>query len=93
LAKQWGASHKHQLNRISRMEGQLRGIRNMIEDQRYCIEILQQIKAVRSALKSLELDVINEHMDNCLDEAVSNKDPVTTRRMIKEIKTVLEKIE
>ena len=47
------AVHKSQLTRINRIEGQVRGIKNMVEQEKYCVEILTQINAVRSALKSL----------------------------------------
>tara|TARA_B100001971_G_scaffold84647_1_gene78075 strand:+ start:189313 stop:189480 length:168 start_codon:yes stop_codon:yes gene_type:complete len=51
------ADHRSHLSRVNRIEGQIRGIKNMIEEEKYCVDILIQIKAIRSALKGLELRI------------------------------------
>lgn len=68
-----GTSHQDQLSRLKRIEGQVRGISNMIEEQRYCVDIAYQIKAIRSALLKVEQKVIEQHLQNCVKKAVSSK--------------------
>jgi DNA-binding FrmR family transcriptional regulator len=67
-----GADNKSLLNRTKRIEGQIRGITGMLESQKYCVEILTQIKAARSALKSLELEILENHMNHCVRDAISS---------------------
>ncbi len=65
-------NHKHedQLKRLSRIEGQVRGIRKMIEEGRYCIDIAAQIKAARSALTQVGLGVLELHLRTCVSDAI-----------------------
>ena len=64
---------KRQLeNRLSRMIGQLNGIKNMVEDNRYCGDILTQIAAVESALQSLGYIILKDHMETCVAEEIKN---------------------
>ncbi len=57
--------------RLRRIEGQVRGIAKMIEDDKYCIDILTQISAVNSALQSVALGLLDEHLGHCVSQAVS----------------------
>jgi len=59
-------SHKKQLASLKRIEGQVRGIINMIEDGKYCIDVLNQIKAAKSALVSVESKVLKIHIESCV---------------------------
>lgn len=61
-------SHKVQLPRLNRAAGQIEGVKRMIEDGQYCVDILTQLRAVRSALKTIELGVLETHMKTCLAE-------------------------
>ena len=63
-----GASHLDQLKRLNRIEGQVRGVAKMIEEQRYCTDILTQLRAIKSAVASTEVKVIEQHMKHCLAE-------------------------
>lgn len=65
-----GADHKRELNRLKRIEGQVRGVANMIERHDYCIDILNQLRAVRSSLKSLEVAVLEKHLHHCVHDAL-----------------------
>jgi len=56
-------------NRLRRIEGQIRGIAKMIEDDDYCIDVLTQISAANSALRSVALNLLNEHLDHCVSRA------------------------
>lgn len=80
-----GADHKKQLTRINRIEGQVRGIKTMIENEKYCMDILTQIKAIRSALKGLELDILDRHAHHCLMAAVSSGSEKEAKIKIDEI--------
>ncbi|AMO63708.1 regulated in copper repressor [Mycolicibacterium phlei] len=57
--------------RLRRIEGQVRGIAKMIEDDKYCIDVLTQISAVNSALQSVALGLLDEHLNHCVAEAVA----------------------
>ncbi|MGV8964691.1 MAG: metal-sensitive transcriptional regulator [Cellulomonas sp.] len=57
---------RHQLNRLRRIEGQVRGIANMVEQDTYCIEVLTQVSAASRALQSMALGLLEEHMRHCM---------------------------
>ena len=63
-------SHTDCLSRLSRIEGQVRGIARMIEDERYCIDILTQLRAIKSALNKVETEILKDHADHCVAEAI-----------------------
>jgi CsoR family transcriptional regulator, copper-sensing transcriptional repressor len=60
------------LSRVARIEGQIRGIGRMIEEQRYCIEVLTQMQAVKAALKRVEEEILKEHAANCVAGAIKS---------------------
>ncbi|GAB3917265.1 hypothetical protein GCM10011575_32140 [Microlunatus endophyticus] len=62
------------LRRLRRIEGQARGLQRMIEDEKYCIDILTQVSAMTSALQSVALGLLDDHLDHCVAEAVTNGD-------------------
>lgn len=62
------------VNRLNRIEGQVRGITRMVEDDRYCVDILTQIQAVRAALKRVENEVLKDHLDHCVMGAMTGDD-------------------
>ncbi|MDD0851747.1 metal-sensitive transcriptional regulator [Halobacteriovorax sp. GB3] len=86
-----GANHKALLNRIKRIEGQVRGLANMVESEKYCIDILTQIKAQRSALKSLELEILENHLHHCVKEAIDSGDNDVVDDKINEVLEILKK--
>ena len=59
-------NHADNLPRLSRISGQIDGIKKMIEEERYCVDIVNQIKAVRSALKSVEKNILSKHIKHCV---------------------------
>ncbi|QIF82193.1 metal-sensitive transcriptional regulator [Brevundimonas sp. 'scallop'] len=63
------------LNRLSRIEGQVRGISRMVEDDRYCVDLLNQLQAVRAALRRVETEVLRDHLDHCVMGAMTGDDP------------------
>jgi DNA-binding FrmR family transcriptional regulator len=60
--------------RLSRIEGQVRGLQKMIEDDRYCVDILVQVKAVSAAMKKVEGELLKDHVDHCLAAAIASDD-------------------
>jgi DNA-binding FrmR family transcriptional regulator len=58
------------LNRLSRIEGQVRGITRMVEEDRYCIDVLTQVQAVRAALARVESEMLKDHLDHCIEGAI-----------------------
>jgi DNA-binding FrmR family transcriptional regulator len=77
--------HSKVLPRIKRAEGQLRGIAAMIEDRRYCVDIITQVRAVTAALRSIELEVFESHTKSCVRDAMNTKDPKVAEQKISEI--------
>ena len=64
------------INRLNRIEGQVRGIGRMVEDDRYCVDVLTQLQAVRAALSRVESEVLKDHLDHCVMGAMTGEDPV-----------------
>ncbi|WP_299651616.1 metal-sensitive transcriptional regulator [uncultured Jannaschia sp.] len=79
------------LARLKRLEGQVRGISRMVEDDRYCIDILTQIAAVRAALKGVERLVIEDHAAHCIEDAVSSGDESEQRAKFLELIHLLDR--
>jgi CsoR family transcriptional regulator, copper-sensing transcriptional repressor len=80
-----GHDHTPQLKRIARVRGQVDGIERMVTAKRYCPEIIQQIKAARSALKALELEIYEGHLKGCVQSALASKNPKDTNKKIDEL--------
>lgn len=78
------------VNRLSRIAGQVRGVAQMVEDDRYCIDILRQIQAVKSALAKVETLVLKDHAACCVAEAISSGDESEQREKFQELVDLLE---
>jgi DNA-binding FrmR family transcriptional regulator len=80
------APHKEQLlKRLARVEGQVRGISRMIEDDRYCIDILTQLGAVSTALEAVAFKVLEEHVQHCVAGALASGDPDAAEEKSREL--------
>jgi len=75
--------------RLRRVEGQVRGIAGMVEADRYCIDVVTQLAAVRAALRRIEEEVIRDHAAHCVADAVRSGDPEEQRRKVDELIEVL----
>lgn len=62
--------HKDLIHRLNRIEGQIRGIRNMVEEDRYCVDILTQVSAIQSALNSFNKNLLSNHIKSCVVEDI-----------------------
>ena len=79
------------LNRLSRIEGQVRGITRMVDDDRYCIDVLTQLHAVRAALARVETELLKEHIDHCVDAAFTSGDIGEQRQKAGELVELLQR--
>ncbi len=77
--------------RLARIEGQVRGLQKMIEDDRYCVDILVQIKAVTAAMKKVEGELLKDHVDHCLAAAIANDDIDARQEKVAELVDLLSK--
>ena len=78
------------IKRLNRIAGQVRGVAQMIEDDRYCIDILHQIAAIRSALAKVESQVLKDHAACCVAEAIASGDEAEQKRKFSELVDLLE---
>lgn len=69
------------ITRLNRIEGQVRGIRRMVQEPRLCIEILQQLSAAEAALNRISLAVMRYHVEKCVPDGVAKGDPDRTQRL------------
>lgn len=86
-----GADHAAVLGRLNRIEGQVRGIVRMVEDGRYCIDILTQLQAVRAAVSKVESEILKDHLGHCIEGAIVAGDVNEQRKKAAELVTLLER--
>jgi DNA-binding FrmR family transcriptional regulator len=79
--------------RLSRIEGQVRGLSKMVKDERYCIDIVTQISAARAALRRVEEEVLKDHVSHCVEHAISSGDKADQRKKIAELMAVIGRAE
>lgn len=79
-------------NRLKRIEGQVRGVAQMVEDDRYCIDILHQLQAVKSALSRAEDEILKNHAACCVAEAISSGDADQQREKFTELIELFGKV-
>ena len=75
--------------RLNRIEGQVRGLSRMVEEGRYCIDVVTQISAVRAALRRAEEEILRDHVSHCVVHAIASGDKKDQRKKITEIIDVL----
>ena len=78
-------------NRLARIEGQVRGVSRMVEEDRYCIDVLTQIEAVRAALGRVESELLKGHLNHCIEGAIVSGDKAEQRRKAAELIQLLER--
>jgi CsoR family transcriptional regulator, copper-sensing transcriptional repressor len=77
--------------RLHRIEGQVRGIERMVDEDRYCIDILTQVGAVKTALESMALEVLNDHVSHCVHDALASGDVKTATEKSEELLAAVER--
>lgn len=80
------------LNRLKRIEGQVRGVAQMVDDERYCIDILHQVQAVKAALAKAESEILKDHAACCVAEAIASGDVAEQRTKFSELIDLFEKV-
>ena len=75
--------------RLSRIEGQVRGLARMVDEERYCIDIVTQIAAVRAALGRVEEEILRDHVAHCVEHAIKSGNAAEQRRKVAELMDVL----
>tara|TARA_B100000678_G_scaffold229271_1_gene197422 strand:- start:746 stop:1018 length:273 start_codon:yes stop_codon:yes gene_type:complete len=85
-------ARKATVNRLKRIEGQVRGLAQMLEDDRYCIDILHQVQAVKSALGKVESAVLKDHAAHCVADAIASGDPAEQQTKFGELIELFEKV-
>jgi DNA-binding FrmR family transcriptional regulator len=78
------------LNRLNRVEGQVRGVARMVDEGRYCIDVLTQVRAIRAALARVETELLKGHLDHCIEGAIVSGDRDEQRRKAAELIALLE---
>ena len=84
-------THEETLKRISRIAGQVQGVRRMVEERKYCIDIIAQIQAVRSALRAVELKILQKHMSHCVSGAFASGSRTDADQKMEELLRVMKK--
>ncbi len=79
------------LTRLNKIEGQVRGISRMIEDGRYCIDVLTQINAARAALAKVESEMLQTHLSHCIESAIVSGDAEDQRAKARELIELMER--
>jgi DNA-binding FrmR family transcriptional regulator len=80
------------LKRLGRIEGQVRGLARMVEGDRYCIDVVTQIAAVRAALRRVEEEVLQDHVSHCIEHAIRSGSVKDQREKVAELIDVLSRI-
>jgi CsoR family transcriptional regulator, copper-sensing transcriptional repressor len=78
--------------RLARIEGQVRGVARMIAEDRYCIDVMNQIEAVKAALKKLEDEILKDHIAHCVEQSIASGDARDQRRKVSELVEILGRI-
>jgi DNA-binding FrmR family transcriptional regulator len=79
------------LKRLNRIEGQVRGLARMVEEDRYCIDVVTQISAVRAALSRVEEEILRDHVAHCVQHAMESGDAIDQKQKITELMDVLSR--
>ena len=84
-------NHDKQLSRLRKIEGQVGGIQKMILERRYCIDIITQLRALQGAIQQVEKNILEDHLNHCVQQVITQSDSVTAQRKIQEIAQLLKK--
>lgn len=75
--------------RLARIEGQVRGVARMVENDAYCIDVVRQVQAIKAALSGLEAVILNDHLETCVEHALTGDNLDARREKIEELVAVL----
>lgn len=80
------------INRLKRLEGQVRGVIKMLEDDRYCIDVLHQMQALKSAVARAESEILKDHAASCVEDAIKSGDADEQREKVAELVDLFDKL-
>lgn len=80
------------VNRLRRIEGQVRGIIKMLDEERYCIDILHQMQAVKSAFARAESEILKDHAASCVEQAIESGDSSEQREKVSELVDLFDRL-
>ncbi len=83
--------HSAQLAKLNRISGQLEGVKKMIHDQRYCVDIMTQLKAVQAATKSVEASILKLHLESCIQNTFNSTNEEDKETKIEELLSLFKK--
>ena len=89
--KKQATTHEEQIKFLKRIEGQIRGIQHMIEERRYCIDIITQIRSIMGALHRVEDEIFKKHVEGCVVGALKGKSEVEKLKKINEVVDIISK--
>lgn len=92
MEKNMEISHKDQLKRLNKIEGQVKGIKKMIEENRYCMDILIQLKGVISALSKVRNNILREHLEHCVKQGLTSGNSNLADEKIEELISYIDKM-
>ena len=84
-------THKEQLEFLRKIEGQIRGIQRMIEEEKYCVDILTQVHAVISALARIEDKILEKHFETCVTSAAQGKSAGDRKQKLDEVMQLIRR--
>lgn len=84
-------NHCHNVKSLNRVIGQLEGVRRMVDERRYCADILVQTRAAAAALKKIELQILKSHLNHCVSEAFSSKNTANSDQKVKELLEIMQR--
>ncbi|MEI6438447.1 MAG: metal-sensitive transcriptional regulator [Candidatus Omnitrophota bacterium] len=79
------ASHREQVVFLKKIEGQIRGVQKMIEEERYCVDILTQIQSISGAIKRVENEIFRNHLEHCVAGAIKGKSELESQKKVDEV--------
>ena len=85
--------HTAELSRLNRISGQIEGVKRMIEEHRYCPDILTQLRAVKSAIRSVEANILETHLQHCVTDAMVNGNKKEKEKRIEELKDLFKRFD
>lgn len=85
MSQRKGTSHRDQLVALKRIEGQVRGVQKMIAEERYCVDILNAIGAIKGALRKIESEILKDHLDSCVKGAFAGRSSRDCKEKLNEI--------
>lgn len=84
-------SHQEQIANLKRIEGQIRGVLKMVEEERYCVDILTQLHAIGGAIENVENQILQKHLEGCVVKSLKRSDSADTSIKIREILEIINK--